>query len=1405
MSRRLTRSDRASLDSFSRSIFTNIMLVATRGAIFAAIALASLSFAVSTAAWASVTGDPSEFNLCPINFTPPDGASLLCSHSETTGGTLTIGNSTVTISNNPDTVDLGAYSTSGLGLFGIEAIVTPTNGEVFGGPAQEVPGGLLGLTGISNSVNDVTSSIELAGPMTAATVVDPTETTAFFCGGGPLGSCDDGPSLYSVITVPIKVQLNNPVLGSSCFIGSDADPIVLNLVETPTSSPQLTSGGPGGNAIIVTGVQVADTTFAVPGANGCGLLGALDSVLDLKVGLPSASGKNSALIDENAELESAQFLLPPTPTATPTETATATPTATLVVTPSSTATGTATATATATVNATATATATSTATPTASSTATATATTTATPTATPTPGKLTVSPLTLAFAQQEVGVASAAKNVTVTNSTSSSIQINTVTPSGDYSVSSDGCSGTDLGASANCVIGVVFTPSQTGTRTGTLTIADAASNSPQKVNLTGKGILEKPTFSPVSLAFGLQPVQVPSAAKTITLTNPNTVQLSVSSVVPPANYSVTNDTCSGTQVAANGTCTFGVVFTPSQAGSATGHIVVTDNAYIPTQSISLTGTGYIITPTLSPTHLSYGRVQVNTISAPQTVTLSNSNAVAVTFSSIATSGPYVIASNSCGSSVPANSTCQVSVTFNPTTDSSASGTTEAGKLTFTDNGQHPTQTVTLSGIAFGTVATATPSATPTGATPTASPSATATGPTATATATASSTATTTSTATSTATRTATATATATVTATRTATPSATATSTQSASATATATVSVTATQTATSTQTATVTATPTASATATAGTPTSTPTATATPGPQAGDVLIAGGDTGGSLNGIIPLSTSTNSTASSEIYEALTDAFTVVGSLNTAREATATAVVLPNGKTLIVGGSDCAAKTYGPGGLCGSSSFNGFQCNALNTAELYNEGTSSFTVAGAGSGGAMTTARSGATATLITGSGTSLDGKVLITGGSSGSSFLSLSTPPPGCAPFGQVAQNTAEIYDPVADSFTATGSIPGCAAGTAPPTCTTGLPANCGGTETAITSASESGTTVTITSAANPSGLIVGDNVTVSGVSVTGYNGIFAVTAIPSGTTFQYTAASSGLAAGTGGFAAADTSQCGLVDSDAALLNNGNVLVAGGDYIQFLGQSSPQAFLFNPATATFSQTVSMNVARELPGIVKLPSGNILIAGGLTGASAACAATPSTPVAFTTNSSAEIYDPSVPSWTLTSGSSATPGAAGGMNVKRIASGELFTTGTDSGLAIFAGGIDAETTNGTSPNFPTCEANTDIHQTTQTATDLFDEASGVFTATGALNQSRGGYGVGILNAGAHAGDLVVIGGECAAGTLASWAIGSSSATSCDSAAKTDYYELYSPSTETWTLGASAPASTPANAPASALLP
>ena len=58
------------------------------------------------------------------------------------------------------------------------------------------------------------------------------------------------------------------------------------------------------------------------------------------------------------------------------------------------------------------------------------------------------------------------------------------------------------------------------------------------MSLSGKGILVKPTFSPPTLTFGNQQVEVPSAAKTITLTNPNKVSLSVTSVVPSGDFTV---------------------------------------------------------------------------------------------------------------------------------------------------------------------------------------------------------------------------------------------------------------------------------------------------------------------------------------------------------------------------------------------------------------------------------------------------------------------------------------------------------------------------------------------------------------------------------------------------------------------------------------------------------------------------------------------------------------------------------------------------------------------------------------------------------------------------------------------------------------------------------------------------
>ncbi len=101
-------------------------------------------------------------------------------------------------------------------------------------------------------------------------------------------------------------------------------------------------------------------------------------------------------------------------------------------------------------------------------------------------------------------------------------------------------------------------------------------------------------------------------------------------------------------------------------------------------------------------------------------------------------------------------------------------------------------------------------------------------------------------------------------------------------------------------------------------------------------MLIAGGDTGALLDGIIEFSSGTVSTNAAEVYQAASNTFAAVGNLNTAREGS-TAVVLPNRETLIVGGEHCFSTTIGPGGACGTSTFTGYECDALDTAELYTE------------------------------------------------------------------------------------------------------------------------------------------------------------------------------------------------------------------------------------------------------------------------------------------------------------------------------------------------------------------------------------------------------------------------------------------------------------------------------------
>jgi hypothetical protein len=99
---------------------------------------------------------------------------------------------------------------------------------------------------------------------------------------------------------------------------------------------------------------------------------------------------------------------------------------------------------------------------------------------------VTLTPTSAKFANQREGTTSAAKTFTLDNIVSTTLNNIVISTTGDFSVSSTTC-GTTLGGNTKCTIGLVFSPSATGTRTGTLSVSDSASNSPQTSELTGTG------------------------------------------------------------------------------------------------------------------------------------------------------------------------------------------------------------------------------------------------------------------------------------------------------------------------------------------------------------------------------------------------------------------------------------------------------------------------------------------------------------------------------------------------------------------------------------------------------------------------------------------------------------------------------------------------------------------------------------------------------------------------------------------------------------------------------------------------------------------------------------------------------------------------------------------------------
>lgn len=201
-----------------------------------------------------------------------------------------------------------------------------------------------------------------------------------------------------------------------------------------------------------------------------------------------------------------------------------------------------------------------------------------------------LSPLALTFAPQQMGTASTAQTVTLTNSGDLALTLIAASTTGDFSVVNN-C-GNSLNAHATCSLNVIFNPHNIGQEIDALTISDEYRS--QTIALAGIGVAPPGvSLAPTQgLTFPATGVGIASAPQTVTLTNNGGLPLSIGSITLTGDFTIPTggNTC-GSTLAQNTACTIQLLFVPPAGGTRNGTLTVTDNAPNSPHTIALTGSG----------------------------------------------------------------------------------------------------------------------------------------------------------------------------------------------------------------------------------------------------------------------------------------------------------------------------------------------------------------------------------------------------------------------------------------------------------------------------------------------------------------------------------------------------------------------------------------------------------------------------------------------------------------------------------------------------------------------------------------------------------------------------------------------------------------------------------------------
>jgi HYDIN/CFA65/VesB-like, Ig-like domain len=190
-----------------------------------------------------------------------------------------------------------------------------------------------------------------------------------------------------------------------------------------------------------------------------------------------------------------------------------------------------------------------------------------------------------------VGATSKPRLVVARNRSAAEIVLMAAHLTGDFAIDAGATTcGATLGAHQECAYAIVFSPTGPGSRTGSMTLDDNAANGPQQIALSGKGVPGKIKIAPKRANFGKVSAAGAPAQRAISVSNPNSVPFTISSVTVSGNGFTISDGCTGT-LPASGSCSIAVSFAPQGVSRASGTVTITDDAAKSPQVVRLSGKG----------------------------------------------------------------------------------------------------------------------------------------------------------------------------------------------------------------------------------------------------------------------------------------------------------------------------------------------------------------------------------------------------------------------------------------------------------------------------------------------------------------------------------------------------------------------------------------------------------------------------------------------------------------------------------------------------------------------------------------------------------------------------------------------------------------------------------------------